>query len=158
MNTEQSKTSLQLLRMMQKTLQKYPQVEEPIVMTDIHIRVNQETGDAMVFNDDDQELTRVVIDEWIGNTDDEDVFFAQVAKQIRQLLLSHDVEGADEQHSFGDSFGIMMPYSFVLEDEQGEHVEELFIADIDDTIIIGGPFMQDLEEDLDNFMKHLMDE
>lgn len=158
MNTEQSKTTLQLLRMLQKTLQKYPKVDEPIVMTDIHIRVNQETGDVMVYNDDDQELTRIVVDEWINNTDAEDEFFAMVAKQIRQLLLSHDVEGADSQNSLGDIFGIIMPYSFVLEDEQGEHIEELFLADIDDTIIIGGPFMQDLEEDLDNFMKHLMDD
>lgn len=158
MNTEQSKTSLQLLRMLQKTLQKYPQVEEPGVMTDIHIRINQETGDVMVYDDDEQELTRVVIDEWIGNTDDEDVFFANAAKQIRQLLLSHDIEGVDAQHCLGDSYGIIMPYSFVLEDEQGDHIEELFIADIDDTIIIGGPFMQGLEDDLDEFMKKLMEE
>lgn len=157
MNNEQSKTSSQLLRMLQKTIQKYPLVEEPVVMTDIHIRINQETGDVMVYNDDDEELTRVVIEDWIGNTDDEDLFFSNAAKQIRQLLLSHDSEAA-EQKCLGDSLGVIMPYSFVLENEQGEHVEELFIADVDDTIIIGGPFMQGLEEDLDDFMKHLMEE
>ncbi len=156
MNLEQSKTSSQLLRMLQKTIQKYPLVEEPVVMTDIHIRINQETGDVMVYNDDDEELTRVVIDEWIDNTDDEDVFFASAAKQIRQLLLSHN-EG-DSQQALGNTLGVIMPYSFVLENEQGEHIEELFIADTDDTIIIGGPFMQGLEEDLDDFMKKLMEE
>lgn len=157
MNLEQSKTSSQLLRMLQKTIQKYPLVEEPVVMTDIHIRINQETGDVMVYNDDDEELTRVVIDEWIDNTDDEDVFFASAAKQIRQLLLSHN-EGSNPQQALGNTLGIIMPYSFVLENEQGEHIEELFIADTDDTIIIGGPFMQGLEEDLDDFMKKLMEE
>lgn len=157
MNLEQSKTSSQLLRMLQKTIQKYPLVEEPVVMTDIHIRINQDTGDVMVYNDDDEELTRVVIDEWIDNTDDEDVFFASAAKQIRQLLLSHN-EDSNPQQALGNTLGIIMPYSFVLENEQGEHVDELFIADTDDTIIIGGPFMQGLEEDLDDFMKKLMEE
>lgn len=157
MNTEQNKTSQQLLRMLQKAQQKYPQVEEPSYMTDIHIRVNQETGDAMVYDDDEEELTRVVIDEWIDNTDEEDVFYANAAKQIRQLLLSHTSEAATT-NCLGDTFGIIMPYSFVLENEQGEHIEELFIADTDDTIIIGGPFMQGLEEELDEFMKHLIEE
>lgn len=158
MNLEQSKTSSQLLRMLQKTIQKYPLVEEPVVMTDIHIRINQDTGDVMVYNDDDEELTRVVIDEWIDNTEDEDVFFANAAKLIRQLLLSHNENAMDYQETIGNSLGIIMPYSFVLENEQGEHVDELFIADTDDTIIIGGPFMQGLEEDLDDFMKKLMEE
>jgi hypothetical protein len=34
----------------------------------------------------------------------------------------------------------------------------LFIADTDDTIIIGGAFMENLEKDLDDFMKHLMED
>ena len=31
-------------------------------MTDLHLRVNQETGDVMVFDDDDNEITRIVVD------------------------------------------------------------------------------------------------
>ena len=66
------KIQSQLSRMLNKVSQKFPQVEEPTVMTDIHIRINQETGDVMVFNDDEQEITRIVVDEWIDNQDDED--------------------------------------------------------------------------------------
>ena len=118
-------------------------------MTDLHLRVNQETGDVMVFDDDDKEITRIVVEEWIGNTEDDNIFYKEVANAIRHQLLSDN---------FGASLGIIMPYSFVLETETGEHIEELFVADTDDTIIIGGAFMENLEKDLDDFLHHLMDE
>lgn len=143
------KTQSQLMRMLGKVAQKFPQTEEPVVMTDLHLRVNQETGDVMVFDDDDNEITRIVVDEWIGNNEEDTVFYKKVAKGLRQLLL---------KDNFGSSLGIIMPYSFVLENETGEHIDELFIADTDDTIIIGGGFMENLEKDLDDFLQHLMDE
>ena len=83
------------------------------------------------------------------NQEDEKQFYQKAAKALRQLLL---------KDGFGSSMGIIMPYSFVLETETGEHVDELFIADTDDTIIIGGAFMENLEKDLDDFMKHLMED
>lgn len=137
------------MRMLGKVAQKFPHVEEPAVMTDLHLRVNQETGDVMAFDDDDKEITRIVVEEWIGNTEDDGIFYKEVANGIRHLLLTDN---------FGATLGIIMPYSFVLETETGEHVEELFIADTDDTIIIGGAFMENLEKDLDDFLHHLMDE
>ena len=143
------KIQSQLSRMLNKVSQKFPQAEEPTVMTDIHIRINQETGDVMVYNDDEQEITRIVVDEWIDNQEDEELFYQKAAKVLRQLLL---------KDGFGSSMGIIMPYSFVLEKETGEHIDELFIADTDDTIIIGGAFMENLEKDLDDFMKHLMED
>ena len=45
------KIQSQLSRMLNKVSQKFPQAEEPTVMTDIHIRINQETGDVMVYDD-----------------------------------------------------------------------------------------------------------
>ena len=74
------KIQSQLLRMLNKVSQKFPQVEEPTVMTDIHIRINQETGDVMVFNDDEQEITRIVVDEWIDNQEDEKQFYQKGCK------------------------------------------------------------------------------
>ncbi len=143
------KTQSQLMRMLGKVAQKFPKVQEPTVMTDLHLRVNQETGDVMVFDDDDKEVTRIVVEEWIDNTEDDSLFYKKVADGIRSLLLSDNI---------GASLGIIMPYSFVLETETGEHIDELFIADTDDTIIIGGAFMENLEKDLDDFLHHLMEE
>ena len=52
---------------------------------------------------------------------------------------------------------ILKPFSFILEDEDGEHLAELYVAD-DDTVIIGKDLMNNLEEDLDSFLDHLLNE
>ena len=54
-----------------------------------------------------------------------------------------------------DGLGIMKPYSLVLEDEEGENIAELYVAD-DDTIIAGDELLPGLEEDLDEFLKKLL--
>lgn len=148
------KTQSQIQRMLQKVAHKFPQTEEPSVMTDIHVRINQETGDVMAFDDDDNEITRIVVDEWIDKKEDDDEFYAEATAVFRQVLL----QPVDDNKMYGNTFNIMMPYCFVLEDELGEHIDELFISDNDDTIIIGDSFMEGLDKDLDDFMKHLFEE
>ena len=56
-----------------------------------------------------------------------------------------------------DNLGILKPYSFVLEDDDKEHLGELYLAD-DDTIIVGGDLMEDLDQDLDTFLDDLLKE
>ena len=56
-----------------------------------------------------------------------------------------------------DNLGILKPYSFVLEDDDKEHLGELYLAD-DDTIIVGGDLMEDLDHDLDTFLDDLLKE
>ena len=51
---------------------------------------------------------------------------------------------------------IMKPFSFVLEDEDKEPVAELYIVD-GDTVIIDPDMMPDLDKDLDDFLKHLLE-
>ena len=55
------------------------------------------------------------------------------------------------------NLGILKPYNFVLEDDERESQAELFVAD-DETIIIGGDLMEGLDTDLDEFLKHLIEE
>ena len=52
---------------------------------------------------------------------------------------------------------ILQPYSFVLEDEDKEPVEELYLVD-NDTVIIDSDMMQDLDKDLDAFLEKLLKE
>ena len=46
-------TLQQIERAIRKVADKFPPVEEPTVLTDIHLRVNQETGELLAFDDDD---------------------------------------------------------------------------------------------------------
>ena len=50
---------------------------------------------------------------------------------------------------------IMKPYSFVLEDDDREHVAELYLVD-DETVIIDKELMAGLDKDLDQFMDELL--
>ena len=59
--TEQ--TILQVERFIKKVAQKFPTVEESeaSLLTDIHIRVSQDSGEMLAFDDDDVEITRCVV-------------------------------------------------------------------------------------------------
>ena len=90
-NSEQ--TIQQVDRAINKIADKFPKVNEPTIFTDIHIRVNQETGELVAYDDDDKEITRVVIEQWINNQDDD--FYAEITKLLHKRLdhLKHQVEG-----------------------------------------------------------------
>lgn len=143
--TEQ--TLQQTERFIRKVVQKFPFNEDEAVFTDIHVRVSQDSGEMLAFDDDDREINRCVIDQWIENKDEN--FFDDVTDTLRSELkkMSEPI----------DAMGIMKPFSFVLEDDEHEPVAELYVAD-DDTVIIGGELMEDLDQELDAFFEELIKE
>lgn len=143
--TEQS--IQQIERLIRKICQKFPPTDDPTFLTDIHLRVSPDSGELLAFDDDDQEITRCVVEQWIDNKDDQ--FYDDAAEALRRVLkrLRDQI----------DQLGILRPFSFVLEDEDKEHLAELYVSD-GDTIIIGGELMKDLDKDLDNFFEKLMKE
>ncbi len=59
--TEQ--TLQQIERAIRKVAEKFPMNDETGILTDIHLRVTQETGELVAFDDDDKEITRCVIEQ-----------------------------------------------------------------------------------------------
>ncbi len=143
--TEQ--TILQVERFIKKVAQKLPTVEESeaSLLTDIHIRVSQDSGEMLAFDDDDVEITRCVVEQWIDCKDEN--FYDEIADCLRGLLRKNA--------EIIDNLGLLKPYSFVLEDDDKQHLGELYLAD-DDTIILGGDLMQNLDQDLDGFLDELL--
>lgn len=138
-------TIQQIERFLKKIASKYPMSQEAEILTDIHVRVSQESGDIMAFNDDDDEITRCVVEEWIDNKDDN--FYGNITNILR-LELTKNKEQIE-------NMSILKPYSFVLEDDDKENIAELYVVD-DDTVIIGGDLMEGLDEDLDQFLNNLL--
>ena len=141
--TEQ--TQQQIERFVKKIAQKFPQSHEASQLTDIHIRVTQESGEMMAFDDGGNEITRCVVEQWIDNKDED--FYDQVLlilrnqfKRLRKII---------------DDFGILKPYSLVLENDDKESMGELYLAD-DDTVIVSGDLMEGLDKELDDFFNDLM--
>jgi hypothetical protein len=138
-------TLSQIERTLKKVAAKFPSCEEPTILTDIHIRVTQESGEMVAFNDDDEEITRSVIEEWIGNNDEN--FYEEITPIIRK--------GIGDIKDVIDNLGLLKPYSLVLEDDDKEVITELYLVD-DNTVIIDKDLMEGLDEDLDNFLKNLL--
>lgn len=138
-------TIFQIERMIGKIVQKYPQCDESSTLTDIHLRVSQDTGEMLAFDDNEQEITRCVVEQWIDAKDED--FYDEVA-----LLLQDSLQ---KMSNAIDDMGLLKPYSFVLEDDDKNHIAELYLSD-DNMTIIGGELLRDLDKDLDTFMENLL--
>ena len=101
----------------------------------------------LAFNDEEEEITRCVIEQWIDNKDER--FYDEAIHILRSEMKANA--------AIIDNLGIMKPFSLVLEDDDKEPVGELYLAD-DDTVIIGGDLMKNLDADLDSFLDNLLKE
>lgn len=119
---------------------------EETKVTDFHIYVDGNKGDVIIMDDDDNSLARVHILEWEGEQNEE-VF----EKELRNLLAEMHKEGCF------DSLNIAKPYSFVLTDEDQQSIVDLLIID-DDTIILSEDLLKGFDEEMDEFLKKLLEE
>lgn len=140
-------TIQQIERALRKIAAKFPPEKEAEIMTDIHIRVSQDTGEIRAYNDDEEELDRCVVEEWINNPDEN--FYQEIPPILRKCIekLKDTVEG----------MSILKPFSLVLEDDDKESVAELYLVD-DETVIIDPDLMEGLEDDLNSFLEKLLAE
>ena len=146
MNTIEQ-TTQQIERFIHKIGQKFPACDECDIVTDIHVCANQDTGELLAYDDNENEITRCVIEQWIGNTDDS--FYDRITLQLRKIFK--------REAEIVDHLGILKPYSFVLESDERMPIAELYLAD-DDTVIIDGNLMPGLDKDFDDFLSKLMQE
>lgn len=144
MMTSSEQTEQQIERALRKAASKFSPDADCFPLTDLYIQVKQESGELMIFNDDDIELTRCVVEEWIGNKDE--TFYDDI-----QPILSGVIERIKD---VTENVSILKPYSYVLIGEDHETIAELYIVD-NDTIIISGNLMNGLGEDLDHFWEEL---
>ena len=134
----------QIVRALKKVAQKFNVELENQPLTDIHLQVNQDSGELRVFNDEDEEITRCVVEEWIDNKSES--FYEQVKETLCQVIA--------ENKDLTDNLHILKPYSFVLVDEDHETICDLYLVD-DDIIVLDGELMVGLSDDLDKFWEEL---
>ena len=146
-NDESKRTDSATSSALRKVAEKFPSNEEATLLTDIHLRVTQETGELVAYDDDDNEITRCIVEQWIDNK--EDSFYDDAANTLRSVLTKHKEKV--------EKMSILKPYSFVLEDDDRENLCELYLVD-DDTVIIDEELMKGLDKDLDDFFAQLMKE
>lgn len=133
-------------RAIRKIIAKFPASQEP-VLTDIHLELRPDSGDFLAYDDDDKELNRCVVEQWISSKEED--FYDQVTPILYGRL--------DALRAEIDKMSILHPFSFVLVDGDHETLSDIYLVD-DEQQILTGSLMPDLEKDLNNFMKALFDE
>lgn len=124
---------------------KYVTAEETAV-TDFHIKVNSETGVLTIEDDDNSPLARVHITEWEGEQNRN-----TLEKELRNLLVKMQNDGCF------DNLNIAKPYSFVLTDEDDQSIVDMLIVD-DDTLILSEDLLEGFDEEMNDFLKKLLEE
>ena len=128
-----------------KMANNYITAEESTV-TDFHMKVNRENGELTILDDDDKTLARVHIKEWEDEHND-----AAIEKDLQSELTKMQQQGMFE------SLNIAKPYSFVLTDEDDQSIVDLLIID-DDTLILNADLLEGFDEEMNSFLKKLLEE
>lgn len=145
--SEQSRASI--VSALKTALCRYTSEGDETVVTDIHLQPNSESGELIIFDDDDQELSRTIINEWVEYESDD--FYTVV-----EPIFRAEVEALKESGKL-EKLCLMKPYSFVLVDEDKETVAELLLVDEDDTLLLNDELLKGLDEELDAFLKDLLE-
>ena len=134
----------QIQRAIRKVADKFPATADP-VLTDIHLQVKPESGELLAFDDNMEELTRIVVDQWLEPTE-EDLYDAAA------IAIKQSISGMRE---LIDNMSILHPFSFVMMGEDDETMSDLYIVD-DETLILDSELLKGLDEELDDFLKNLL--
>ena len=145
--SEQSRVSI--VSALKTALCRYASEGDETVDTDIHMQPNSESGELIIFDDDDLELSRTIINEWVEYESDD--FYTVV-----EPILRAEVEALKESGKL-EKLCLMKPYSFVLVDEDIETVAALLLVDEDDTLLLNDELLKGLDEELDAFLKDLLE-
>lgn len=117
------------------------------LITDFHFMPMFETGELVVYNDDDEELHRLTIPEWLGLNAKTGLRDAE--NGLRKILENHRKQL--------EKLSVIKPYSFVLVDLQHETLCELMLVD-EELMLAPEPLLEGLNEELDDFLKQLLAE
>ncbi len=132
-----------------KALNKYFIDTERDVLTDIHLQPILETGELVVYNDEEEELSRSIIPAWVDCNPEE--FYMSIETVLEGILVELNNEG------YFDKLNLIKPYSFVLIDEEKETVADLLLVDENETVFINDELLKGLDEELNLFLKDLLE-
>ena len=130
-----------------KIAQLYSGEEDQLVATDFYLQPLREEGRLVVFNDNDEELASVAVEEW--ETCDPNTFYDEATAHLTAAIDAVNAEGELER------LAVWMPYSFVLVDEERETITDLLLVD-DDKLLVKKGLLAGLDEELNQFIEELL--
>ncbi|MBR5276252.1 MAG: hypothetical protein IKU35_03810 [Bacteroidaceae bacterium] len=121
---------------------------ENATITDLYFQVDSSQGALTIFDDDDNELAKTTIEEWNAPAQEQT---SSIEKTLRSELSQMQKVG------LLDKINILKPYSCTLVDENKEAIVDIAYID-DDTMLLDTELLKGLDEEMDEFLKHLLSE
>lgn len=119
------------------------------LISDLYIQVDQESGELGLFDDEEHQIEKIVIFDWVNNTEEETDFNQKVVTILKNVLTVMVAKESFNNPRF------LKPLSVSLTDEDFVVIEELLFLD-DETLRLDDPLLKDLDKDLDNFLDKLL--
>lgn len=117
-------------------------------VTDLYFQVDKSNGLLTIYDDDDRSMAQTTIEEWKatehGNS-------SPIEKSLRTELAQMQKVG------LFDKINILKPYLCTLVDEKKESIVDLIYID-DDTLILDTELLKGFDQEMDDFLKHLLEE
>mgnify|MGYP003310875068 CR=1 FL=1 len=133
---------------LRKISELYSGEEDQLLSTDFYFQPLREEGKLLVFNDNDETIASIDIAEWKEYAPED--FYDKVTEQLLTAIETANTDGELER------LAVWMPYSFVLVDKERETIADLLLID-DDTLLVKKGLMTGLDEELNNFLKDLLE-
>lgn len=138
-----------IVSVIQQALARYSSKEGMSMVTDIYLQPHLDSGKLAIYNDEEEELAEIVVGEWT-NAMPED-FYAGAEVVLKKALNQVRETG------ILNSLNILKPYSFVLVDAEKETVAELLLVDEEETLFLNDELLKGLDEELNTFLKDLLE-
>ena len=133
---------------LRKISELYSGEEDQLLSTDFYFQPLREEGKLLVFDDNDETIASIDIAEWKEYAPED--FYDKVTEQLLTAIETANTDGELER------LAVWMPYSFVLVDKERETIADLLLVD-DDTLLVKKGLMIGLDEELNNFLKDLLE-
>ncbi len=119
------------------------------MLTDLYWQVDLTSGSFAVWNDNQQQLAKASVKEWVSEDVDKSVSLAEIEQVLRQILSKLETE------NFLEKINVQMPFSILMVDEEMETLSELFFLD-DEAMPLDNNIIRHIDDELDSFFKQLM--
>lgn len=134
----------------QEALSNYSLNKEENQVTDFYLQPDCQSGKLVLFDDEEVELACVIVDEWVeANPED---FYADAELSLKKVLNRLREMGVLE------NLKVLKPYSFVLVDHEKETIADLLLVDDEETLFLNDELLKGLDDELNAFLKDLMEE
>ena len=119
------------------------------MLADLYWQVDLTSGSFAVWNDNQQQLAKASVKEWVSEDVDKSVSLAEIEQVLRQILSKLEAE------NFLEKINVQMPFSILMVDEEMETLSELFFLD-DEAMPLDNNIIRHIDDELDSFFKQLM--